>query len=200
MGGSLTLNPLSPHYSALKALWKKNHANEFFIGDADVLLKNNEDYLARSAILNRNAAAMCSFLQKYAEDPKSPVAKVLYPAQLPDVEMYNSFKRRPTEEFPEPGYGCLFSVDFESLETAIAFYDKLGFYPGPHLGAHKTLSLCFNTLAFGKHKEEEAYHRTYGLLEESVRISAGLESEGDLIDTLKEALDVAAAVKAKSSA
>ena len=196
MGGSNVLNPLSPHYPALKALFKAHYHNEYFVGDADTLLGNSDDYLERSKTLNSNALAMANFLQKHVEDPASPATKVLYPSLLPDAEIYRSFMRRPTADFPSPGYGCLMSVDFESLPTAIAFYDKQAFVAGPHLGAHRTLALAFNALAYCKKPEERAYHRSHGLLEESVRLSAGLEAEEDLIDTLKAALDVAAEDKA----
>jgi cystathionine gamma-synthase len=200
MGGSTALNPLSPHYVGLKDAYSKNFHNELFVGDADTLLSNSEDYLARSIILNKNAAAMVAYLQAAAQDPLSPVARVLYPSLLPDKALYDKHLRKPTPDFPEPGYGCLFTVDFESVETAAAFFDTLQFYPGPHLGAHKTLSLCYNTVAYGKKKDEEKALRAFGLLEEAVRVSAGLESEEDLIETLREALDVAKEAKAKAAA
>ncbi|KAF9879307.1 cystathionine gamma-synthase [Colletotrichum karsti] len=199
MGGSVVLNPLSPHYGALSPLWTSTFHNELYTGDADVLLSNSEDYLARTAILNRNAAAMTSHLESLTKDPSSPVTRVLYPPLLPDYPLYKRFLRRSTPELEEPGAGCLFSVDFESLETARAFYNRLAFYPGPHLGAHRTLSFCYNTLAFGKDADEAAYHRTHGILEESVRISAGLEDVQDLLDTLDDALAVANAAKEESA-
>uniref|UniRef100_L2G9E3 Cystathionine gamma-synthase n=1 Tax=Colletotrichum fructicola (strain Nara gc5) TaxID=1213859 RepID=L2G9E3_COLFN len=133
MGGSVVLNPLSPHYDDLSSHWAKTFHNELFTADAEVLL-------------------------------------------------------RPTPELEEPGAGCLLSIDFESVDTAKAFYDRLVFYPGPHLGAHRTLSFCYNTLAFGKDADEAAYHRSYGILEETIRISAGLEDVQDLLDTLDDAL------------
>jgi cystathionine gamma-synthase len=191
MGGSIVLNPLSPQYANLKAIWEKNFHNEYFTGDADQLLSNSQDYLERSKILNRNASAMAALLHKCAEDPASPVKKVLYPSVLPDVKNYDEFLRKSTPEFPEPGYGCLMSVDFETLEAARAFYDNLAFISGPHLGAHRSLALCYNTLAFGKHADEAEYCRSFGLIEESVRISAGLEDLQDLVDTIQVALDAA---------
>ncbi|KAK1636890.1 cystathionine gamma-synthase [Colletotrichum phormii] len=198
MGGSIVLNPLSPHYSALYPLWSKTHHNELFLADAEVLLSNSQDYLPRTAILNRNAAAMAAHLHAEAsKNPGSGVVKVLYPSVLPDYETYKSFLRKPTPELPEPGAGCLLSVDFDSVDAARAFYDRLAFYPGPHLGAHRTLSLAYNTLAFGKDPEEAAFHRSYGILEETVRISAGLEDVQDLLDTLDDALAAAREVKAK---
>ncbi|EQB57050.1 VTC domain-containing protein [Colletotrichum gloeosporioides Cg-14] len=195
MGGSVVLNPLSPHYDGLFSHWTMTFHNELFTADAEVLLSNSDDYLARSAILNRNAAAMANHLQRLAEDTSSPVSKLLYPTCLPDYGIYKSYLRRPTPELEEPGAGCLLSIDFESVETAKAFYDRLAFYPGPHLGAHRTLSFCYNTLAFGKDADEAAYHRSYGILEETIRISAGLEDVQDLLDTLDDALVAANEVK-----
>ncbi|OHE95756.1 cystathionine gamma-synthase [Colletotrichum orchidophilum] len=209
MGGSIVLNPLSPHYPALSLLWSKTHHNELFLGDAEVLLSNSEDYLPRTAILNRNAAAMAAHLHAEAEknqnnpfsssssSSSSPVVKVLYPSVLPDYETYKSFLRKPTPELPDPGAGCLLSVDFDSVDAARAFYDRLAFYPGPHLGAHRTLCLAYNTLALGKDPSEAAFHRSYGILEETVRISAGLEDVQDLLDTLDDALAVAKEAKTK---
>nr|XP_036580629.1 cystathionine gamma-synthase [Colletotrichum truncatum]KAF6788624.1 cystathionine gamma-synthase [Colletotrichum truncatum] len=195
MGGSVVLNPQSSHYNAISQLWSKNFHNELYIGDAETLLSNSEDYLSRTAILNRNAAAMAAHLYSLVKDPSSPIIKVSYPPYLPDYGVYKSFLRRSSPELEEPGAGCLFSIDFETVDTARAFYDRLAFYPGPHLGAHRTLSLSYNTLAFGKDPEEAAYLRSFGLVEESVRISAGLEDVQDLLDTLDDALAVAKAAK-----
>ncbi|TEA19300.1 putative cystathionine gamma-synthase [Colletotrichum sidae] len=194
MGGSIVLNPLSPHYSALSRLWTETFHNELYTADAETLLANSDDYLARTAVLNRNAAAMASHLEAHAADPSSPITRILYPPHRPDYDVYRSFLRKPTPELT-PGAGCLLSIDFENVKTARAFYDRLAFYPGPHLGAHRTLSFCYNTLAFGKDPDEAAYHRSYGILEETVRISAGLEDVQDLLDTLDDALKVAKGVK-----
>ncbi|KAM0280378.1 hypothetical protein ACHAQH_004091 [Verticillium albo-atrum] len=193
MGGSTALNPLAPRYAELKKLWDARFRNELFGGDAAVLLANSEAYLARTAVHNANAAAMAAFLAARTRDvdPTSPVLRVRYPTQMPDFEIYKSFLRRPTEELPEPGMGCLLSVDFASKATAKAFYDAVQFYPGPHLGAVKTLVLCYAELVFGKYREEAEFHRGYGVLGECVRIAAGLEEAKDLEKTLEEALAVA---------
>ncbi len=80
---------------------------------------------------------------------------------------------------------------------AKAFYDRCGFYPSPHLGAHVTVMLAYNMMAFGKEPADRAYYREIGIKEESVRFSAGLEDVEDLIDTVKDALDFAAEAKKK---
>ncbi|KAF7558318.1 hypothetical protein G7046_g5837 [Stylonectria norvegica] len=173
MGGSIVLNPLSPHYATLTPLFHTLHHNEVFAADAAVLLANSQEYLVRTQILNRNAAAMANFL--HAAPPTQP---------------------RPfTPELPNPGYGCLLTVVFDELDAAVAFYDRCGFYPSPHLGGHVTLMFPYNMFVFGKKPEERAYMRELGAPEESVRLSAGLEDEGDLIDTLRDALEAAVEVK-----
>ncbi|KAJ6442412.1 coagulation factor 5/8 type domain protein [Purpureocillium lavendulum] len=197
MGGSIVLNPLSPHYHAISSVISSTHHNELFIADADVLLANSQDFLPRTRRLNRNAHAMAAFLDGTIADPDSPVVNVQYPALLSSKGLYDKFKRPSTKELPEPGYGCLMTVEFETVATARAFYDRLGFYPSPHLGGHVSLSFCYNMLMFSKMPEESAYMRTCGVKEESVRISAGLEDVEDLIDTLKDALD--AAIEAKKN-
>jgi cystathionine gamma-synthase len=196
MGGSVVLNPLSSHYDSLAARFTSSHKNELFAADAQVLLSNAQDYLSRTRKTNRNAAAMAAFFQRHVADPTSPVVNVEYPAHLPSKVNYDALMRRSTPELPEPGYGCLFTVDFESSNMARAFYDRVGsgFYPSPHLGAHVTLVLGYAML-FGKDPVDRAYYRELGVREESVRFSVGLEDMEDLIDTAKDALDVAAKAK-----
>lgn len=190
MGGSTILNPLSPHYPALSAAYAAGFHNEFFGPDVDVLLSNSEDYLARSAKLGANAALLARHLRDAAARPSSPVAKVHHPSVLPCEANYTAHLRRPTDAYT-PSYPCLLSVDFVSLEAAKAFYDTLGFYPGPHLGAHKSLSLCYGALAFSKDEQEKAFQADFGVLEEAVRISVGLEEWDDLRDTVDVALKAA---------
>jgi cystathionine gamma-synthase len=191
MGGSIVLNPLSSHYEKLSAMWTVQHRNEFFAPDAEVLLSNSREFISRTKILNRNAEAVAGFLDQYASStPHSPVTRVLYPTLLPDKSVYDKYKTAPTDEFPEPGYGCLLSVDFDSIDSARTFYDHCGFYPSPHLGGHVTIMFAYNMFVFSKKEEEREYFRTLGVREECVRISVGLEDVEDLIDTIKDALKV----------
>lgn len=195
MGGSIVLNPLSPHYDNLAAKFTSTHKNELFAADAQVLLSNSQDFLARTRKLNRNTAAVAAFFHRYVADPDSPVAKVHYPTQLPSKPNYDSMMRRSTPDLPEPGYGCLLTVDFESVATTKAFYDRCGFYPSPHLGAHVTLVIAYAMMAYGKDPADAAHFRAAGVKEESLRFSVGLEDVEDLIDTIKDALDIAAEAK-----
>ncbi|KAH0600966.1 hypothetical protein MHUMG1_01967 [Metarhizium humberi] len=198
LGGSIVLNPLSPHYAELSKRFAGSHHNQLFAADAEVLLSNSQDYFERTSRLNDNARAMAEFLAKTIGQPDSPVVNVQYPSLLPSKANYDAFKRRSTPELPTPGYGCLLTVEFDSVETTRAFYDRCGFYPSPHLGGHVTIMLAYNMFMFGKDKDEAAALRPCGVKEESVRISAGLEDAQDLLDTLQDALNVAIEVKKES--
>lgn len=196
LGGCVTLNPLSSHYGELSRRFAQAHRNELFAGDAEVLLSNSQDYFARSAVLNANAQGMAEFLHKSITDiPDSPVVSVQYPSLLDSKANMDDFKRKSTAEMPNPGYGCLLTVNFESVATARAFYDNCGFYPSPHLGGHVTIMFAYNMLMFCHDPVETEEYKTYGCIEESIRISAGLENTQDLVDTLRSALEKAIEVK-----
>ena len=201
MSGSIVLNPDSPRYEPVKEAVKSQFHNELFAGDAEKLLSNSEDYLQRSIILNRNASTVAAFLQTQVEDASSPVVSVEYPEQNDTLANYQAFMRPATPEFT-PGYGCLLSVDFESKACAKAFYDNIQFYQGPHLGAHHSLAVPFNELVWGRDPKDLEYHAGYGVRGEQIRLAVGLESEEELVDTVKAALVFAteAKIQAKASA
>ncbi|ORY57476.1 cystathionine gamma-synthase [Pseudomassariella vexata] len=186
MAGSVVLNPNMASYSTLKPLFTQQFHNELFAVDADHLLKNSDDYLPRSIILNRNAEALTKYFQKLAEDPKYPVAKVLYPPYSQGSKHLIPFLRKPTPEFPKIGYGCLFSVEFETENATIAFYDNLKFHQGPHLGAHLTLAMPYNFMVLDK--ESSPYHASYGMHANQIRFSVGLEEELHLVDVCEKAI------------
>jgi len=198
MAGSLVLNPNIDNngsYRMLKDAVDGQFHNEFFGPDADKLLANSEDYLERSVVLNRNAAGLAEFIyaksqETVSDNKKYPIRKVLYPPYSQGTSYLSAFLRKPTKELPSPGYGPLFSVEFETMDQTIAFYDNLTFHQGPHLGAHLTLCLTFNALVFGKDPEEAEYHGAYGARQEQVRFSVGLEEDvRDLQGVVQKALD-----------
>lgn len=190
MGGSVVLNPVSALYPQIQRLLAASFHNELFAGDAAQLLANSADYLARSAVLNRNAQAVATHLAAVAAPP---VRAVLYPSVSDTRQHYDAFMRPATPGFA-PGYGCLLAVDFETLDAAVAFYDGLAMHKGPHLGAHRALALPMIDLAFGKNPEEARYHASYGARAEQVRISVGLEEAEELVAAVQVALDKATEV------
>lgn len=200
MGGSVVLNPLSPHYDSLSSAFKSSHHNELFAADADVLLANSQGFFPRTEKLNRNAYAMAEFLHNHkSNNPDSPIINVQHPAFVPSKPVYDAYLRPSSAELPKPGYGCLLNVEFDTIENASAFYDRCGFYPSPHLAGHVTLMFPYNMFVFCKKAEERDYVRELGVREESVRISAGVEDVEDLIDTLKDALDHVAKLKTEKA-
>ncbi|CAJ2501223.1 Uu.00g040760.m01.CDS01 [Anthostomella pinea] len=187
MAGSVVVNPNTPQRATLKHTLASRFHNQLFDGDAAHLLKNSDDYLPRSRIHNRNAAALAAYFAELAADPAVPVSRVWYPPHSPGSDTYlAAFRRKATPDFPAPGYGCLLSVEFDTVDCAIAFYDGLNFYQGPHLGAHLSIALAYTAMAYGKDNSE--YHASYGLRPQQIRLSVGLEDEALLLRRCEEAV------------
>jgi cystathionine gamma-synthase len=186
LAGSIVLNPNKSSYDNLRTTLTRLHHNELFSGDADQLFKNSDDYLPRSAILNRNAATLAAYFQNLAEDPNAPVTKVCYPPYADGSKNLVPFLRRPTAAFPKIGYGCLLSVEFATEAQMVVFYNNLDFHQGPHLGAHLTLAMTYNAMIYGK--ENPDYHVSYGLNPNQIRFSVGLEDEAVLLERCKKAI------------
>lgn len=191
--GSAVLNPSSPLYSSLKPLFEEFHANEFWNDDAEVLEKNSRDYLSRSKTLNNNALRLAEYVQTRALDAESNVSKVYYPTLVPTFSNYQKYMRPATEEFT-PGYGCLFSIEFNSIAATAAFYDNLNVHHGPHLGAHLTLAFPYVMTIYGH--EHLDWVRPFGLKDTQIRISVGLEDTESLLEVFKAAIDAADKVNA----
>ncbi|KIX05925.1 uncharacterized protein Z518_03899 [Rhinocladiella mackenziei CBS 650.93] len=187
MAASAVLSPLSARYGELKKLVDDLYHNDFYPGDAEILEHNSRDYLRRSAILNNNAQRLVEYLQSQALDPSSPVKRVFYPTVSDSLANYRSYMRQTTEDFT-PGYGCLFSVEFDGLDAAIAFYDNLNVHQGPHLGAHLTLAIPYCMGVYGKELEWAA---KYNLQPTQIRISVGLEDTQTLLEDFKIAVQAA---------
>ncbi|KAK3310679.1 pyridoxal phosphate-dependent transferase [Chaetomium strumarium] len=204
MGGSLVLPPSSRYYPAIKATLQTQFRNEYFHADAAKLLSNSADYLARSAILNRNALRLATFLHTHSVaffPATSPVKAVLYPPFTDTKPNYDAMMLGPPSASPEPGftpgYGCLLSIEFTSLPVARAFFDALSVHHGPHLGAHHTLAFPFNDAIWGADPETAAHQESIGARRQQVRVSVGLEDEETLVDTFAAALRVAEAARRK---
>ncbi|KAF8420977.1 cystathionine gamma-synthase, converts cysteine into cystathionine [Tirmania nivea] len=195
MGGSVVLCPSSQLFAELKVLFEGSYHNNLYPADAEVLLRNSADYLSRSKVLNENAALLAEYLQSLVSDKDSSVSQVYYPTVSPTKANYDAYKRPPTPEY-QPGYGCLFSVEFDSLEATIAFYDNLHVHNGPHLGAHLTLALPYTRLIYPKELEKV---EAYGLRQTQIRISVGLEEPQGLLETFKYAIHKANMAKRGTS-
>lgn len=93
--------------------------------------------------------------------------------------------RPPTADFT-PGYGGLFTIEFESVSAATSFFNALDVHKGPSLGANVTLAQPYVQTVFTK---EKTWAKKYGLNETIVRISVGLEDEKALRRTFLAAVD-----------
>ncbi|KAL2065727.1 hypothetical protein VTL71DRAFT_3397 [Oculimacula yallundae] len=195
MAASAVLNPSSAKYDTLKALFEDKYVNRFYSGDAEVLEKNSRDYMARSAVLNNNAEALVNYLQSLVSNPASSVAKVYYPTTTSTLPSYKSRMREPTAEFT-PGYGCLFTFEFNTVEATIAFYNNINLHIGPHLGAHLTLILPYVKALYGKQLD---WAGERDLRETQLRVAVGLEETEQLLQAFKDALAFADAVKPEES-
>ncbi|KAI0416959.1 cystathionine gamma-synthase [Xylaria grammica] len=186
MAGSLIMNPNSVRFSALKQAVSSRFHNELFEADVVRLLANNKDYLTRCAIHSRNASALASYFHSLALDSSSPVTRVWYPPYSPGSNHLEASLRKPTSEYPSPGYGYLMSVEFETVESAAAFYDAVNFFQGPHIGAHLTISLPYAAVAYGK--DDSEVRAACGLKPQQIRLSVGLEDQEVLLHRCAEAL------------
>ncbi|KAI0144261.1 cystathionine gamma-synthase [Xylariaceae sp. FL1272] len=186
MAGSVVLNPNSTRaYVSLKPKVSSRFHNELFEGDAAHLLANNKDFFPRTILHNRNATAVASYFNALVEQPGSPVTKVCYPPHSKGSRYLECFMRKPTNELPQPGYGCLLSIEFDTLEHLITFYDSVNLFCGPHLGAHLTICMPYNAMVYGK--EHPELHAEYGLKQEQLRIAVGYEDSEGLLQRCKDA-------------
>ncbi|KAB8245369.1 cystathionine gamma-synthase [Aspergillus flavus] len=173
MAGSIILNPSFPFFAALKKSLDSMYVNELFAADARVLERNSRDFLARAAIMNRNAQHLVSILLPFANAPSSTLTHIYYPSTCWSRRNYEARMRADTADFT-PGYGCLFTLEFESVVTAATFFNALNVHKGPSLGASVTLAQPYVQTVFSREKEWAA---SYGLCESIIRISVGLEDD-----------------------
>ena len=193
MGACAVLNPSSLRYAELKSLFEQLYVNDMYKADAQVLESNSRNYMERSATLNNNSARLVEYLQSEVSNPSSSVSQVYYPSVSPSKANYEVRMRKKTADFT-PGYGCLFAVEFDTVESTAAFYDNLNVHHGPHLGAHLTLAIPFVKAIYGK---ELDWAGQFGLRETQVRIAPGLEDTEMLLENFRTAVKAADEVKAK---
>lgn len=142
IAGSVILKPNGRHYTEVKSLFAHRYTPELHVADVRTILQNNTDYLDRTITLNANAASIVSYLKGCAKDPDSAIKAFHYPTTLPSCKNYASFLRRPTPEFPTPGYGCLFSVELRDLPSTVTFYDNLNVHKSVHLACTVHVIIC----------------------------------------------------------
>ncbi|KAL8920831.1 MAG: hypothetical protein Q9208_006003 [Pyrenodesmia sp. 3 TL-2023] len=184
MGGSAVLNPSMPFYQQLKRLFEKGYQNELYVDDAVRLELNSRDVLSRAVHVNTTAQLLVDFFQGLKSGPRSSITAVYYPSLCWSVDNYRAQMRAATDDFT-PGYGGLFTIEFESVEKASVFFNNAAVHKGPSLGASMTLLQPYVQTVFYQEKEWAA---RYGLKESIVRVSVGLEDPRKLLMIFRDAM------------
>ncbi|CAG8925391.1 unnamed protein product [Penicillium salamii] len=184
MAGSIVLNSSSPFYSEWKIDLDLKYRNCLYGGDAQQLEENSRDLLMRTRHINNTASYLAEALHPLCENPNSPVTRVFHPKLDKKPENYRAQLRQPTEEFI-PGYGGLFTIQFENVEQASVFFNALNVHKGPSLGAPVTLAQPYVQTVFHKQK---AWAGECGLHESIIRVSVGLEDKHALLAAFRNAL------------
>ena len=174
MGGSVILNPQGKRYDELQSALSASFIDTYFPVDAAIMEANSRDFSARVKRANANAEIICALLKQHHS-----VTKVYYPKDSSTQALYDAFRR------PQGGYGYLLSVIFKNPQSAIAFFDALDVAKGPSLGTNFTLACPYTLFA---HYGEREWAASYGVTEDLVRISVGLEESHVLAQTITVAL------------
>ncbi|KAG6038844.1 Folylpolyglutamate synthetase [Claviceps citrina] len=174
MGGSAIINPNSKYYSILKKAMDQIYEDTYWAEDVIFMERNSRDFLHRVDRINSNAESICETLMKHPS-----VKQIFYPKYNPSRRYYDEFK------LPSKGYGGLISIVFKTKSQAQAFYDSMDIAKGPSLGTNFTLCSPYVLLA---HYKELAWAAQYGVEEDLVRVSVGLEDTDMLRQTFMKAL------------
>ncbi|KAL8781963.1 MAG: hypothetical protein Q9213_005771 [Squamulea squamosa] len=184
MGGSAVLNPSMQYYSRLKEIFHSRYRNDVYVGDAIQLERNSRSFLQRSAQVNSTTHLLVDYFWGLMSRSHSPISAVYYPNLCWSAPHYRAQMRRETAEFT-PGYGGLFTIEFQDVLTASTFFNNAMVHKGPSLGANVTLLQPYVQTVFYQEKEWAADN---GLKETIVRVSVGLEDPDELLKTFRKAM------------
>ncbi|KAK4098510.1 PLP-dependent transferase [Parathielavia hyrcaniae] len=153
---------------------------DWFWEDVLVMEENSRNFNARVWRASDNAEVVVGWLRA------SPVVReVFYPLGSPTQDVYDRYRVEGGK------YGFLLSIRFATPTAAVAFYDALDVAKGPSLGTNFTLCCAYTLLA---HYRELEWAAEYGVVEDLVRISVGLEERDWLEQRVRGALRAAEGV------
>ena len=191
MAGSVALNPASRFCLELRALFSESYHNALFAEDAIELELNSRDFLNRAARINETTLELVNYFHSLSTQPKSCITAVYHPSKCWSIQNYEACMRHATKDF-KPGYGGLFTLQFDSIMTARTFFDNAAVHKGPSLGANVTLLQPYVQTVFFREKEWAANN---GVQETIVRVSVGLEDKGELLEAFKIAMAAADGIR-----
>ena len=148
---------------------------------------NSRDFPRRIAVIDHNSEVICDYLRSC----DNVISAVYYP-KWQTRENYEIGRSKFVRN--GAGFGGLFSLIFVSPRAAHAFFDALHCAKGPSLGTNFTLAGPYTLYA---HFHELEWAEKYGVPEDLVRVSVGMEETDHLLEVF--AVAVAAAVKAHES-
>ncbi|ETM00743.1 hypothetical protein L917_02555 [Phytophthora nicotianae] len=185
MGGSVVLNPESPKFKELEAIFDPENDSFIVEDDVETLLEQSKGLHERLAKTNATTAEIVQRLQKHPM-----VNDVFYPTLGDAKSLYDPFLNPGDEE--KPRYGPLFSIVLHGgLEPAKAFYNAMTVAKGPSLGTNFTLSCPYTLLA---HYGELDFVESCGVDRNLIRISIGQEDVEVIWADLEQAFAAASAV------
>jgi cystathionine gamma-synthase len=148
---SLALNPASLLYPVLKESLDATYTNCVFEHDTTQLEANSRDFLSRASCLNITASYIVQSLRPFLADPASILSALYYPQICWSTTNYRAQMHQPTNDFT-PGFGGVFTMEFEDVELASIFFNDLNVHKGPSLGANITLAQPYVQTVFHSKK------------------------------------------------
>lgn len=104
----------------LKGSLDTTYSSCVFERDAAQLEKNSRDFLSRASRLNTTASYIVRSIQPLLTDLISILTDLFYPEFCWSIAYYRAQMRQPTKDFT-PGFGGLFTMQFENVEVASVF-------------------------------------------------------------------------------
>lgn len=182
----MILNPNSRHLVPLSTALSGSYVNRLYVEDALRLESNSKSYLDRTKRVNETALYLVNNLLPLVSDQSSPIKSLYYPSVCWSRENYHRQMRPETDDF-KPGYGGLFTLEFQDTMSAASFFDNLQLCKGPSFGADITIALPYVQMVLQKEKD---WAERNGLRETIIRIAVGLEQKDDLLGIIERALRI----------
>lgn len=180
---------MSQHYLTLKTILdgsdekKGLYEDTYFDEDAIYMERNSRNFRSRVSKINHNASELCAYLNQLKATSPEIIKSIYYPKYINPVN-FETCKR------PSGGYGGLFSITFTTPLASQVFYDNLEVYKGPSLGTNFTLASPYVILA---HFNELEWAEQFGVDQNLIRVSVGLEDLQVLIGWFQKAWEAACA-------
>lgn len=177
MAGQVTLCKGSPFYSDFKEIFDTElpEGSRLFSSDARVLADNISGFIKRMKQCNVNGESVAEMLRAHPA-----VENVWYP-KFTTPESYNDLRR------DKGGYGGVISFVLKNRKKSAKFFDALKVSKGPSLGMEFSLACPYTLLA---HYDELEWAEGCGVERDLIRISCGVEADGELLTRLEDALSV----------